>query len=468
MSAAHPVRVCWHSSRCGTGSCTRSLILSTNPGLQDRRDGASNAVVGTPQSVWSRRFLTYWSATSLSNLGSGVTLVALPILAAQQLHAGAIELGYLRALETVPYLLFALVIGQLADRVQPLFLMITADIVRATLLVATVALAVSGHLTLALLYVAVFAIGMFTVTYDIAQFTFLPVIVPKSAMSAANSSVELARGAASTFGPALGGFLTAALRAGPSLLVDACSYIYSAVALLTLRHHRVQRTSATANERASLRSQLTGGLRFVGSHPQLRALTAYLGVNNVCNQAFLTGLITYLTIGEHRASGQVGIAFGAYGAGFLVAAAAATSLGRRFGVGVNVIGSSLLSAAGIGFLALSSMQFLGSGTATTLIFAGAFLVGFAAPLFNVPSVTLRLSLTPGHLLGRVNAVVKLVSQGSLPLGAVVAGALFSSLSPLLAFGVIAAASFAATAILAMSPLASTPADQIHGTKARQP
>jgi hypothetical protein len=302
----------------------------------DTRPAASTCVAedaGRPAKVWTREFGTYWSATSVSNLGSGVSLVALPILAAQQLQAGAAELGYLRALEAAPYLLLALAVGHLADRWRPLHLMITADVVRALLLSCLVALALTGHLSLLILYVTVFVVGALSVTYDIAQFTFMPAIVSKPAMVPANSAVELARGAAFTFGRSLGGLLTAVLRAGPSLIVDACSYVYSAGALWTLRRHRGERSRGRGAGHAGDVARAGDGLRFLLGQPALRAMTAYLGVNNICNQAFLTGVIAYLEVDQRRAATQVGLAFGAYGVGFLAAAVAATPLGRRWGWG---------------------------------------------------------------------------------------------------------------------------------------
>lgn len=223
--------------------------------------------------MWTRGFTRYWSATTVSNLGSGVTLVALPILAAQQLHAGAAELGYLRALEAAPYVLLALVVGHLADRWQPLHLMIASDIARAVLLAGVVFATLTGRLTLAALAVAVFVVGAFAVTYDIAQFTFMPAIVPRPAMTAANSAVELARGAAFTFGPGLGGLLTALLRAAPSLALDAVSYVYSALVLTTLRVRRVQRAPGDQRTGRQARGQAADGLRFLVEQPELRTLT---------------------------------------------------------------------------------------------------------------------------------------------------------------------------------------------------
>lgn len=404
-----------------------------------------------PAKVWTRAFSTFWTATSLSNLGSGVSLVALPVLAAQQLQAGAAQLGYLRALEAAPYLLLALIIGHLADRWHPLYLMITADVVRAFLLGGLVTLALTDNLNLLILYVIVFVVGTMTVTYDIAQFTFMPAIVAKPAMVPANSAVELARGAAFSFGPSLGGLLTAVLRAAPSLIVDAGSYVYSAIALATLRQHRVERSRDRIGALAGEVGRAADGLRFLFRHPLLRALTAYLGVNNICNQAFLTGLVVYLEVDQRRTATQVGLAFGTYGAGFLAAAVAAPSFGRHWGLGANVIASSLVSAMGIAALAVSAVDPAAART-ILMILLGSFLVGFAAPVFNVQSVALRLSVTPSELLGRVTAIVKLVSQGSLPLGALAAGGLFAALRPAPAFTVIAAASFLATALLLVSPV----------------
>jgi predicted MFS family arabinose efflux permease len=388
----------------------------------------------------ARAFGTYWSATSLSNLGSGVTLVALPLLASRQLDAGARQLGYLRAVEAVPYFLLGLFIGRLADRLRPVYMMIFADGVRVLLLASTVVLAAESRLTLTVLYALVFAIGSLTVTYDIAQFTFMPAVVAKPRLITANSLVELARGAASTFGPALGGVLVSVLRPGLALLADAVSYVYSAAALLTLR----RLTPARGTRDGQVTGTLTGGLAFVGRHGLLRPMVAYLGVNNVCNQAFLTGLIAYLEVDERRSSVQVGLAFGAYGAGFLTAATLAPVVNRRLGAGASVSASSLLSAAGVAAPALSTAASPGSIAA---VLAGSFLVGFAAPIFNVQSVALRLAVTPQDVLGRVNAAVKIISQGALPLGALFGGNLFAAFSPRTSFAAIATVSLLATAIL---------------------
>lgn len=395
--------------------------------------------------MWNRAFATYWGATSVSNLGSGVTLVALPVLAARHLGAGAAQLGFLRALEAAPYLLLALAAGQLVDRSRPLPLMILADAARACLLTATFALSATSLLGLPVLYLVVFAVGTCTVVYDVAQFTVMPALVDRPRLVEANAAVELARGAAFTLGPGLGGLLIAALRAGPALLADAVSYLYSAVSLSTVRRPETQ---SSAEPRSQPPGRMIDGARFVFSHPRLRAMTAYLGVNNVCSQAFLTGLIAYFEVAQRRPSAQIGLAFGGYGAGFLLAALLAPALSRRWGSAVNVIASSLIFAGGAGALVLSALARPTSWFSLGAVVLGAFLVGFAAPIFNVQSVALRLSVTPADRLGRVNALVKMVSQGALPLGALAAGALFSVLTPAAAFGVIAAVSLAATAILA--------------------
>jgi Na+/melibiose symporter-like transporter len=144
------------------------------------------------------------------------------------------------------------------------------------------------------------------------------------------------------------------LRAGPSLLVDAFSYVYSATALFSLRRLAAGPRPAQPAPNETAFQSLTSGLRFVRRHSLLRAMTGYLGIHNICNQAFLTGLIAYLEVDDHRSSFQVGLAFGAYGAGFLIAALLAPALGRRMGAGVSVTASSLLAALGIGALAVSA------------------------------------------------------------------------------------------------------------------
>jgi MFS family permease len=219
--------------------------------------------------------------------------------------------------------------------------------------------------------------------------------------------------------------------------------VLSAGLLLTLRGRRLERPRTG---RVSVRD----GVRFVAGHPLLRPLTLYLGVNNACTQALVTGLVAYLSVGRPRGAGLVGLAVGGYGLGFLLGAVAAPAVIRRFGTPGSVVGSSLLSATGAGVVAVGAAMQSGPMTVTAAV-VGAVGVGVAGPIFNVPSVTLRLAVTPAELLGRVTAVVKLVSQGGLPVGALAGGLLVAGLPPVVAFGTIAGVSLLATLLLVGLP-----------------
>ncbi|MFN3924180.1 MAG: MFS transporter, partial [Pseudarthrobacter sp.] len=167
--------------------------------------------------IWRAQFTRYWAALTISGVGGGISLIALPVLAAEDLHASSLEVGYLRAAETVPYLLFALLIGALVDRSDPRRLMILADFSRAVLIALIPILLATSSLNLALLLIIASLSGAFTVLFDVAQFKLLPELVEPGRQTQANATLELTRGATAAAGPGVGGYIIGLL--GPALAV---------------------------------------------------------------------------------------------------------------------------------------------------------------------------------------------------------------------------------------------------------
>ena len=393
-------------------------------------------------------FAVYWSAALVSSLGSGVSLVALPLLAAITLHAQGEEVGVLRAAESAPYIALALVAGVLADQLPPRHLMIAADLARGLLLGLIPVLALTRVLTLPMLIGLAACVGTFTVLFDVAQFSLLRDLVDRDHLLDANKAMELVRGGSSVLGPSLGGALVAALRTYGAVVVDAVSYLASALLLVTLPVARAG--EPRRGGRARGRGSVWSGARLVLADPFLRPMTLYLGLNNLINQAFMTAVVVFLAISLRAGPASVGLVFGAFGAGFCAGAAVAARAGRALGLGWTVCLSSVLGALGILIVAVSPASTGATGTGIAM--TGTALVGLSGPLFNVQSVTLRLAITPAGLLGRVNAMVKLVSQGAVSLGALLGGFLITVIAVREAFATLSAMSLAATAILALSAI----------------
>jgi len=406
------------------------------------------------RTVLGHGFALYWTASLVSGLGSGVSLIALPLLAALTLHAQGDEIGALRAAESAPYVALALVAGVLADRMPARYLMITADLARGLLLGLIPVLALTGALTLPMLIVLAACVGAFTVLFDVGQFSLLGGLVDDERLLDANKAMELTRGGSAILGPSLGGVLVAALRAYGAVVVDAVSYLASAVLLARLPDAPARAPAggqgSGRDRRAHGRGSMWAGARQVLADPLLRPMTLYLGLNNLINQAFMTAVLVFLAISLRAGPASVGLVFGAYGGGFCAGAATAARTGRTAGLGRTVCLSSVLGALGIVIVAVSAGRT--GAPATVLAMAGTALVGWSGPLFNVQSVTLRLAITPAGILGRVNAMVKLASQGAVSLGALLGGFLITAIAAQVTFATLGAASLAATAVLIFSAI----------------
>ena len=389
--------------------------------------------------MWGlRRFRLFWTGDTISALGGALSAVALPLLAIQTLHASDAAVGVLRAAQTLPFLLLAIPIGLLADRVSRRRLLLAADAVRFPLAgliaLAGAALPLSGLVTL------VFFIGVATVVYEVAYLSVLPELVDgPEALPAANRAVESAHAGAALLGPAAGGALVAALSAPAVIAIDALSF--AAGATLTAIN-RWDRRPAPAVPTASLRS-LGEGWVWLRADLYVRPLTAYLAVNNLAAQAFLTALLLFVVRTLGWGSGAVGLAVAAAGGGFLCGALVSPGAARRFGTGRVVIAASLIGALGIGLVAVAGRH----GVGLALVLVGSALSGAGSGLFNLHSIAIRQAITPPGLLGRVNAVVKTISYGSATLGALAGGVGAAAFGPRAVIVGAAVISAAATGVL---------------------
>jgi len=179
-------------------------------------------------------FLRFWTAATVSGFGTYVTTLAIQVLVVLTLHEGAAGVGLVSAARWLPYLLFGLVIGVLVDRSRRRPLLVTTDLVRAGLLVAVPALAVTGHLTIVVLMAFMVVFGLMSLINDAASQSLMPRLVPARMLTSANARLDQSDAVAQTSGPALAGGLVSLLTAPWAVLVDAVSYLISGLLLLTV------------------------------------------------------------------------------------------------------------------------------------------------------------------------------------------------------------------------------------------
>lgn len=378
-------------------------------------------------------FLRLWAGQTISQFGSQITLLALPLTAALTLHATPAEMGILSAAETAPFLLVGLFAGVWVDRLRRRPILLLTDLARGVLLLAIPLAALLDVLTIALLYAVAFLVGILTVFFEVAYQSFLPALVGREQLVEGNSKLEVSRSAAQIAGPGIAGGLVQLVTAPIAILVDAASFLVSALFLAFVRV--TEPAPAPRAERQTVWKDIGEGLRVVFGSPLLRAIAGCTATGNLFSNMVQAVYILYVTRQLGLGAGAIGGIFAIGSTGFLLGALVAGRVARRFGLGPTIIGSNVFGCLGIGLIPIAHGP---ARLAAPLLVAAQFIVAFGSPLYNINQVSLRQAITPDHLLGRMNATMRFIVWGTLPIGALIGGALGSSigLRPALIVGAI--------------------------------
>ena len=366
-------------------------------------------------SLWRhRQFMKLWSAETISQLGTQVTMIALPATAIGLLHASAFQVGLLTACETAPFLIVGLPAGVWVDRISRWRTLIVGDLGRAVTLGSIPAAAAFHVLRLPQLYVVAFATGIFTVFFDIAYQSYLPSLVDREHLIEGNAKLEISRSGAYLAGPALGGWLFQ-LTQTFAILVDAVSYLGSA---LFISRIRAKEPPADRHEdgSGSMRRQIGEGLRYVLGHPLLRPIAACTSISNLfTSMTFaLTILFGHRELG--MSFGRIGTVFSLGTVGALIGAVLAERVPRKVGLGWAIILPMALFAV-VDF----AWPLARPNTANFIFVTAMFFAGGSGVIYNVNQVGLRQAITPGRMLGRMNATMRFIVWGTMPIGALLGG-----------------------------------------------
>ncbi|MFF3665877.1 MFS transporter [Microtetraspora malaysiensis] len=360
-------------------------------------------------------FRRLWVGESLSQIGSQVTMVAVPLLAVGYLNASTFEVAVLTGLETLGFVLIGLPAGVWCDRLRRRPLLISTDLMRTAAIGSIPLAAAFGLLTLVHVYIAVFVIGVCTVFFDVAYQSYLPSLVGRDHLVEGNAKLEVSRTVAQVTGPAVAGGLVQALTAPIALVVDALSFAWSAAWLMRIR---AEEPAPIRHENAGLRRDLAEGVSFVWRHPILRAI-ALSGATSVLfatAQAAIFVVFLVRTVG--LSAGTIGLLFSLSGIGAVAGALMATRMARWIGQARSLLVFTFVAAlAGL----LVPMTNPGAGLA--LFVVGSTASSFCIVVFNIIQVSFRQQLCPDHLLGRMNATMRFILWGTMPLASVLGGAL---------------------------------------------
>ena len=369
--------------------------------------------------LWSHPdFLKLWTGQSISELGSQVSQLAIPWLAAVGLHASPIEFSLLGVLGFLPFILFALPAGVWVDRLRRRQILIVGDSARAALLALVPILWAAGVLRIWHLLVLQFVIGIFTVLFDVAYQSYIPALVQREHLVDANSKLQLTVSVAQVGGPSMSGGFIAAVTAPYAIVVDAVSFVVSAVFLLRMKHREKLPELEAGAKHPKMWPQVKEGLHWVIGNPQLRAIAMCTGVSNFFSSLLFAIFILYAGRRLHLSAFEVGSVFAVGSAGSIIGALTANRLQKRIGVGPAIVWPAILFSLGGLAYPLAPHSF-----PLPALMAGQALFGFGAVAYNITQVSYRQAITLERLQGRMNAAMRWVVWGTIPLGTLLGGSI---------------------------------------------
>jgi MFS family permease len=407
-------------------------------------------------SLWrNRTFVAVWSASTISIFGSLITRTALPFAAILVLDAGAIEISAIRGAEEIAALVVGLLAGAWVDRLRRRPLMIAADLGRAILLGSIPVAFVAHALGMTQLVLVAFFAALLTTIFDVADRSYLPTVVPRHQLVDANSALTASGSVAefSSFG--IGGFLIKIFSAPIAILVDAVSFVVSAVLLGTIR--RPEPPTTPAHNREPVLREIRDGLRIVARSPVLRALALAHGGTHILWGVFGTAYLLFATKELDLDPASIGVIAALGGVGSLLGSIATPALVRRFGVGRTILGGMVLFALGNLLIPLAPGHavLLGAG----FLIAQQLVGDSGGTVYEIVETSLVQSSVDNRVIGRVNATfftfTTLMTLAGVVIGGVVAE--IAGLRAAFAFGLLGA-------VLSIAVVWLSPVRQIRDTK----
>jgi MFS family permease len=373
------------------------------------------------RSLWrNRNFAHLWFAESISQLGSQVSMLALPLVAITVLHASTFAVGALTAVEFAPFVLFGLPAGAIVDRFPRRPILILADIGRAVALASVPLTYAFDALTYAQLLVVVFVTGSLTVFFDVAYQSILPALVEHDQIVDGNARLEVSRSSAQLAGPAVGGVLVQAIGAASAVTADAISFVGSALLIRGIRAHEppIERREDGTSRLRALGREIREGLHYVLGHRVLRMIAGSTATSNFFSSMTTAVFLLYAVRERHYSAGLVGAVFAIGNIGPLVAAVTSARITRVLKLGRAIWLGMLIAQLATLLLGVAPTQH------AFVYFTVAWLLfGFGGTVYNISQVSLRQAITPRRLQGRMNASMRFMIWGTMPFGSLAGGAL---------------------------------------------
>jgi MFS family permease len=384
----------------------------------------------TTGSNFNGDFWKYWTGQTISNLGSSVTLFALPLLV-YKLTGSALDLGIAGAATFLPYLLFGLILGAWTDRVDRKRMMIGTDIARAVIIASIPLMAALGLLSVWWIYLVAFLHATLKICFDAGEFAAIPSLVNRDDLVTANGRIQASYSGASIVGPLLAGVLVILVPLPVLMLIDAFSFLVSAFTLALIR---ISFNTGEKRAPTSIRADVVEGLRYVLGHPVLRNISMMMALVNFVGTTTYTQLILFAKVRLEASDAQASLLYSAGSLGVVILSLAAGPLRKRWSFSVVALGALMMEGALTVVFSLMHWYWPALVLWT--------LIGGLGILFNINTSSLRQAIVPNHLLGRVISIASVLAWSAIPLGSLLGGFAISwTKNVALVYGVIGVLTF---------------------------
>ena len=373
--------------------------------------------LGLAGNLWRHReFTRFWFSDTVSQFGNQFSGFALPVLAVLSFSATPLDIGIITALAIVPYPLLGLFVGVWVDSFRKRRIMVLCNLGRMFVLATVPAGYLLGVLSLTQIFVVSLVTGVFSVFFDISYQAYLPILVDRGDLIEGNQKLQLSQSGAQVAGPGIAGFVYQAIGGAFTVAADAVGYAISAVGLLTVKKDEAK-VRRVGDAEPDFFAEMKEGVDVVLGNRYLRSIagctaTSNLGANMVGAVLAIFALrLLHFTTGEFGLMGTIGAL------GFLTGVVFVNRFTVALGFGRSLAASITLPAAAV----LYPLALLGYSFAVVSLVA--FVVGLNIPLYNVNQISLRQAITPDRLQGRMNATMRVIVWGTIPVGSLVGGIL---------------------------------------------
>jgi len=371
--------------------------------------------------LWRHReFLKFWIGDTVTQFTGQISGLALPTVAILTLGVTGFQLGVLNALGFIAFPTLGLFVGVWMDRMKRKPVMVVANLIQVLTLASVPVAFLLGVLSLYQLYAVSLIMGTTTLFFDVAYQSYLPSLVNKEDVVEGNQKLQTSASGASVIGPSVASGLMQLVGAAESVTVDAVGTLVAMFALVAIRKPESRPEGSKPESERHFFSEMREGIKVVTGNKLLWTQAGCTATWNLGSNVFYVVILLYAyrTLGISK--GLIGLAFSIGAVGFLIGVLISTWVTRKLGLGRAI---ALSVASNFGML----IVLLASGSLAVLVIGAAYFVGsIGVPIYNINQVSLRQIITPNRLQGRMNATMRTIVWGTIPVGSLLGGVLSST------------------------------------------